>query len=100
MECRRHRTGPDSDEIPRRRRTGLVRDNQTDLDCGTGRTDERSRAVTRSGRSEGEHHAAKSHFPDPDFWPGIAVERNIERRRESSALNGAGGLHVSPPPEK
>jgi len=34
MECRRHRTAPDSDEIPRRRRTGLVRDNQTDLDCG------------------------------------------------------------------
>ena len=32
-----------------------------------------------------------------DFWPGIAVERNIERRRESSALNGVGGLHVSPP---
>jgi hypothetical protein len=23
MECRRHRTGPDSDEISRRRRTGL-----------------------------------------------------------------------------
>src|SRR5260370_13578350 len=37
MECRRHRTGSDSDEIPRRRRTGLVRDNQTDLDCGAGR---------------------------------------------------------------
>src|ERR1022692_239112 len=37
MECRRHRTGPGSDEIPRRRRTGLVRDNQTDLACGTGR---------------------------------------------------------------
>src|SRR5208337_5622382 len=33
MECRRHRTGPDSDEIPRRRRrTGLVGDSQTDLD--------------------------------------------------------------------
>src|SRR2546428_5572576 len=46
MERRRHRTGPDSDEIPRRRRTGLVRDNQTDLDCGTGRPGERSRAVT------------------------------------------------------
>src|SRR5882724_655019 len=46
MECRRHRTGPDSDEIPRRGRTGLVRDNQTDLDCGTGRPGERSRAVT------------------------------------------------------
>jgi hypothetical protein len=46
MECRSHRTGPDSDEIPRRRRTGLVRDNQTDLDCGSGRPDERSRAVT------------------------------------------------------
>jgi SAM-dependent methyltransferase len=27
----RHRTGPASDQIPRRRRTGLVRDNQTDL---------------------------------------------------------------------
>src|SRR6266849_9942858 len=37
MECRLHRTGADSDEIPRRRRTGLVRDNQTDVDCGTGR---------------------------------------------------------------
>src|SRR5438093_13208414 len=46
MECRRHRTGPDSDEIPRRRRTGLVRDNQTDLGCWTGRPGERSRAVT------------------------------------------------------
>ena len=34
MEYRRDRTGPDSDEIPRRRRTGLVRDHQTDLDCG------------------------------------------------------------------
>jgi hypothetical protein len=32
MECRRHRTGTDSDEIPQRRRTGLVRDNQTNLD--------------------------------------------------------------------
>ena len=31
MECRRHRTGPGSDEIPRRRRTGLVGDNQTNL---------------------------------------------------------------------
>jgi hypothetical protein len=37
MECGRHQTGPDSDEIPRQRRTGLARDNQTDLDCGTGR---------------------------------------------------------------
>jgi SAM-dependent methyltransferase len=46
MECHRHRTGPDADEIPRRRRTGLVRDNQTDLDGGTGRPGERSRAVT------------------------------------------------------
>ena len=27
MGCRRHRTGPDSDEIPQRRRTGVVRDN-------------------------------------------------------------------------
>jgi hypothetical protein len=36
MEYRRHRTGPGSDEIPRRRRTGLVRDHQADLDCGTG----------------------------------------------------------------
>jgi hypothetical protein len=31
------------------------------------------------------------HVLEPDFWPGIAVERNIERRRESSALNGARG---------
>src|SRR5262245_39583455 len=31
MERRRHRTGPDPDEVPRRRRTGLVRDDQTDL---------------------------------------------------------------------
>ena len=31
MECRLHRSGADSDEIPRRRRTGLVGDNQTDL---------------------------------------------------------------------
>src|SRR5262249_13782473 len=46
MECRRHRTGPDSDQIPRRRRTGLVRDNQTDLDCGTGRPGELSRATS------------------------------------------------------
>jgi hypothetical protein len=38
MECRRHRTGPDSDEIPRRRRTGLVRNNQTDIDRGAGRS--------------------------------------------------------------
>ena len=45
MECRRHRTGPDSDEIPRRRRTGLARDNQTDLDSGTCRPGERSRAA-------------------------------------------------------
>src|ERR1035441_9091993 len=47
MECRRHRTGPGSDEIPRRRRTGLVRGHQADLGCGTGRPGERSRAVTR-----------------------------------------------------
>src|SRR5215469_7428977 len=33
MECRCHRTGPGSDEIPRRRRrTGLARDDQPDLD--------------------------------------------------------------------
>ena len=32
MECRRHRTGPGSDEIPRRRRAGLVRDDQADLE--------------------------------------------------------------------
>ena len=31
VERRRHRTGPGSDEIPRRRRTGLVRDDQTGL---------------------------------------------------------------------
>ena len=31
MECRRYRTGPGADQIPRRRRTGLVRDNQPDL---------------------------------------------------------------------
>jgi len=38
MECRRHRTGAASDEIPRGgRRTRLARHNQTDLDCGTGR---------------------------------------------------------------
>ena len=37
MECRRHRTGPGPDEIPRRRRTGLVRDHQTDLDVGLAR---------------------------------------------------------------
>jgi len=36
MGCRRHRTGPDSDEIPRRRRAGLVRDNQSDLDPASG----------------------------------------------------------------
>jgi hypothetical protein len=30
MECRRNRSGPDSHEIPQRRRTGLVRDNQKD----------------------------------------------------------------------
>jgi SAM-dependent methyltransferase len=29
MECRRHRTGPRSDKLPRPRRTGLARDNQT-----------------------------------------------------------------------
>lgn len=29
---RRRRTGPDSDQIPRRRRTRLARDDQTDLD--------------------------------------------------------------------
>src|SRR3982074_1151415 len=34
MQYRRQRTGLDSDAIPRRRRSGLVRDNQTDLDCG------------------------------------------------------------------
>ena len=28
--------GPDSDEIPRPRRAGLVRDNQTDLDPASG----------------------------------------------------------------
>jgi len=38
-KCRRHRTGgPDSDQTPRRRRTGRrFRDNQTRRDCGTGR---------------------------------------------------------------
>jgi SAM-dependent methyltransferase len=46
MDYRRHRTGPDADELPPRRRTGLVGDNQTDLDCRTGRPGERSRAVT------------------------------------------------------
>jgi hypothetical protein len=46
MECRRHRTGPDSDEIPRRRRrTGLVRDNQADLKLRNWSARERSRAV-------------------------------------------------------
>jgi len=30
-------------------------------------------------------------LPTTGFLPGIAVERNIERRRESSALNGVGG---------
>ena len=35
MACRRRRTGPDPDEIPRRRRTGLARDDHPDL--GTGR---------------------------------------------------------------
>ena len=37
MECRCHRAGPNSDEISRRRRTGLARDNQADLNCGNGR---------------------------------------------------------------
>jgi hypothetical protein len=51
MECRRHRTGPDSDEISRRRRTGLVRDNQTGLDCGVAGYAERSSASRpRAGR--------------------------------------------------
>ena len=57
MECRRHRTGPDSDEIPRRRRTGLVRDYQTDLDCGALRTDERSRGVLVEALTGREKHA-------------------------------------------
>jgi hypothetical protein len=48
MEGRRHRTEPVSDEIPRPRRTGLVRDNQTALNCGTVRHGERSRAVTHN----------------------------------------------------
>jgi hypothetical protein len=38
---------------------------------------------------------ARRDFLQPDSGPD--VERNIERRRESSALNGVGGLHVSPP---
>src|SRR5258708_31011396 len=33
MGCRRHRTGSDPNEIPRPWRTGLVRHNQTNLDC-------------------------------------------------------------------
>lgn len=37
MEGRRHRTGSDSNEIPRPRRTGMVRDTQTGLVCGTDR---------------------------------------------------------------
>jgi SAM-dependent methyltransferase len=53
MECRRHRTRPGSDEIPRQRRTGLVRDNQADLDrcCAltTARPGTRAHPVTREG---------------------------------------------------
>jgi hypothetical protein len=51
MEYRRHRSGPDSDEIPRRRRTGLVRDNQTDLDLvrSAAQRSEHARRKTRKG---------------------------------------------------
>jgi hypothetical protein len=34
MKCRRHRTGPDSGQIPRPDAPALVRDNQTDLHGG------------------------------------------------------------------
>src|ERR1700719_1461665 len=66
-ECRRHRTGPDSDEIPRRRCTGLVRDNQTDLDCGTGRPGERSRAVTHGSLARNSQHVWISVSRDLSF---------------------------------
>src|SRR5262245_46526405 len=54
MECRRHQTGPGSDQIPRRqRRTGVVRDNQADLDCGTGRPGESRRVYAPGTEREG-----------------------------------------------
>jgi hypothetical protein len=56
MERRLHRAGPDSDEIPRPRRTSLVRDNQTVLNCGTGRPGERSRAVTHDSLARNSQH--------------------------------------------
>src|SRR5215213_9876780 len=52
MECRRHRIGPGADEIPRRRRTRLVGDDQTDLDGRVRCTQARLRP-DRSPRSFG-----------------------------------------------
>ena len=50
--CGHYPAGPDSNEVPRRRCTGLVRDNQKDLGCGTGRPGEIHRAVTRDSIGE------------------------------------------------
>jgi hypothetical protein len=48
---RHHRTGPDSDHMPRRRRAGpRVRDNQTGRSCGTGLPGERSLSALWHGR--------------------------------------------------
>src|ERR1700681_4907727 len=93
MECRRHRTGPGSDEIPRRRRTGLVRDNQTDLDCGTGRPGERSRAVT--------HDSTMVPEPQPDWRHGALTSARGSwptRQRCGPSTRAVAGLADDPQP--
>src|SRR5215216_1876726 len=80
MECRLHRTGPDSDEIPRRRRTGLVRDNQTDLECGIGRpvSDPVPSLMTQLARKS-QH-----------VWTSVSPEPGCSRDQEQACPDGDG----------
>src|SRR4051794_9509177 len=70
MGCRRRRTGPGSHEIPRRRgRTGLVRDDQTDLGGGpAGPADavtDRQLSIPLTRTRRGPTHAADRRRPEP-----------------------------------
>jgi hypothetical protein len=50
MERPRHQTGPDSDEVPRQRCTGLARHDQTDLDSELSRAEPTKEAGLTSRR--------------------------------------------------